>query len=67
MLKFKKGDTVTQAVTPISGTVSRIIVVDDDEVQYMVAYTGADGEQHERPFKEDEIEAVKAAEPEAAA
>lgn len=56
--KFKKGDSVVQAVKPISGTVTRIIVVDEDEIQIMVAYTGEDGEQHERPFTEDQLEAA---------
>ena len=55
-IKFKRGDSVTQVVTaPIIGTVTAANIVDDD-VSFLVAYVGADGESHERFFKEDEIE-----------
>lgn len=57
-VKFKKGTPVKQAVKPIEGTVVRAHIVDGDRVEYFVAYEGADGEQHERSFKEHEIEAT---------
>ena len=56
-MKFKKGDNVTQIVTPIVGVVTRAHIVDDDSVEYFVGYTGEDGEVHERSFKEDQIAA----------
>ena len=55
-LKFKVGQQVTQVVKPIVGEVSRVMIVDDDQVVYMVKYLGQDGEQHERAFAEDNLE-----------
>jgi len=60
-LKFKRNDVVRQVVPVIEGVVGDAKIVDGD-VQYEVAYVGADGEPHFRFFKEDEIEAVAAAE-----
>jgi len=54
-LKFQKGDPVRQVVTVIKGEVVDFKIIDND-VQYCVAYTGADGERHERYFTESEIE-----------
>lgn len=56
-IAFKKGAAVRQVVNIIQGEVVGVQIV-DDEVQFEVAYTGADGEPHSRLFKEDEIEAV---------
>ncbi|MRV72562.1 hypothetical protein GJ700_12675 [Duganella sp. FT92W] len=53
-LAFKKGDAVRQVVQVIEGTVVGTCIVDDD-VQFEVAYTGADGEPHSRFFAEHEI------------
>lgn len=58
-LKFKVGDTVKQIVTPIEGIVTRAHIVDGDSIEFFVAYTGQDGEQHERSFKEDQIAAAE--------
>lgn len=55
-LKFKKGDDVTQVITPITGKVSGVILI-DDEVQFLVSWTDANGDAHERPFKEDDLQA----------
>lgn len=60
-MKFKKGDIARQVVPVIEGQIISVAIV-DDEVQYELAYTGADGEPHSRFFKEDEIEAAPAAE-----
>jgi hypothetical protein len=53
---FKKGDSVRQVVKPIEGEVVDLAIVDHD-LQFLVEYIGADGETHQRFFKEDEIEA----------
>lgn len=55
-VKFKRGAPVEQVVRPIQGTVVAVHVV-DDEVEYLVEYTGDDGELHKRSFKEDQIQA----------
>ena len=54
-LKFKQGDSVSQIVFTVAGTVKSATIVDND-ICYLVEYGGADGETHERFFKEDEIE-----------
>jgi hypothetical protein len=54
---FKKGDSVRQVVNPIEGEVVDLAIVDGD-VQFLVSYVGADGEQHQRYFTEAELQAV---------
>lgn len=61
-LAFKIGDAVRQVVPVISGTVKNFAIVDGD-VQFEVAYTGADSEPHARFFAEGEIEAAPAPAP----
>ncbi len=56
-MKFKKGDIVRQVVPVIEGEIVSKAIVDDD-VQYEVAYIGADGEPHSRFFKEDELKSA---------
>lgn len=56
-LKHKNGDKVRQVVPVIEGEVVDAKIIDGD-VQYEVAYIGADGEQHSRFFTEAEIEPV---------
>lgn len=56
-IPFKKGDTVRQVVPVIEGVVKTLAIV-DDKVQFEVAYTGEDGEDHSRFFTEGEIELV---------
>ncbi len=58
---FKKGAKVRQKVFVIEGEVTGIQVIDDD-VHFSVAYTGEDGEMHERVFMENEIEKIEDAE-----
>jgi hypothetical protein len=58
-IAFKKGAKVRQIVPVIEGEVVDVKIVDGD-VQFEVAYTGADGEPHARYFTEDEIEAAPA-------
>jgi hypothetical protein len=60
-LAFTKGQTVRQKAVVIQGEIVKAEIV-DCEVQFSVSYVGADGETHERFFREDEIELV-AAEP----
>jgi hypothetical protein len=43
----------------VQGTVTETRVI-GDELMVFVEYTDAKGEKHERPFSEDEIEAVAA-------
>ena len=57
-MTFKKGDRVRQVVPVIEGEVLAAKIV-DDEVQFEVAYTDAQGEQHSRFFRESEIEKVQ--------
>lgn len=56
-LAHKVGDAVRQVVPVIEGTVKNIAIA-DGEVQFEVAYTGADGEPHSRFFAEGEIESA---------
>ncbi len=59
-LAFKKGDKVSQKVFVIEGEVTNVQVVDGDHLQFAVAYTGEDGEQHETWFREDQLVAKPA-------
>ena len=58
-LKFKAGETVKQVTPTIQGEVSESRVI-GNEIMVFVTYIGADGQQHERAFREDELEAVPA-------
>lgn len=60
-MKFKKGDPVVQVTNPIRGMITSMIIRDDEPV-YLVGWTDANGDVHERPFSEEEIEAAKVAE-----
>lgn len=57
-MTMKVGTPVrVKAPAPIEGTIKKIAAVDEGtRVEYVVAYS-ADGEQHERHFSEDELEA----------
>lgn len=56
-LKFPAGTKVRQIVKPLVGVADRPVIIDND-VQYMVKWTDEAGDEHERQFREDEIEAV---------
>lgn len=57
-LKFKVGDAVQQAVKPIKGFVSELVLTDDNSVvQFIVDYTDENGDLHRRPFTEEQLEA----------
>lgn len=59
MANLPKGTQVQQIVTPISGTVEGYQVDQETgDVQYLVTWTDADGDECSRYFKADEIEAV---------
>jgi len=58
-MKFKRGETVKQITPIIQGSVTENRVIDDEMVVF-VTYTDAQGVTHERPFSEDELEAVQA-------
>ena len=58
-LKFKRGETVKQVAPIVQGTVTETRVI-GDELMVFVSYTDAAGVEHERPFSEDELEAVAA-------
>ena len=64
-LKFKPGDAVVQVVAPISGTVVGPAIIDGD-IHWVVRWTGSAGEEHERTFTEEQIEASPTAPVEAA-
>jgi hypothetical protein len=58
-MAFKKDDAVKQVVHPITGTVtSKRFNEDTDSFEYLVSYTGADGNVTERWFTESEVEAA---------
>lgn len=52
--RFKTGEEVRQIVTPIEGTVVERKVDGDDDL-FLVAWVDADGSEHSRYFREDEI------------
>ena len=56
-LAFKKGDSVRQVVPAVQGIVTGMQII-GDEVQYLVQWTGLDGETVERAFTETQIEAA---------
>lgn len=56
--KFKIDQEVRQILeTPIQGKILKRIIVEDDDC-YLVEWTSEDGSQHQRVFKEEEIELV---------
>ena len=55
--KFKKGDEVRLIQPEIKGTVETLQIVDSD-VQFVVTYINAKGEEHTRCFSEDQLELV---------
>ena len=56
-VKFKNGDTVRQVIAPIEGQVMRFAFdPQTGEIAYLVSWTDAEGNAHERSFSEDEIE-----------
>ena len=56
--KFKRGSMVSQIVPVIEGSVAEIKFVEDD-ICYLVEFSGIDGEQHSRWFKEEELEELE--------
>ena len=58
-LKFKPGDAVVQIVAPINGVVVGPQIIDAD-VHWLVKWTDASGENHERYFSEEQIELIPA-------
>lgn len=60
--RFKKGAPVRQRVKIIEGEVKDVAFdADSDTFRYLVSYVDETGEQHERWFAHDEIEAVEEA------
>lgn len=56
-MAIRKGTSVRQIVTPIEGVVESFSVDQETgDVQYLVAYTGEDGQPRARYFKLDELE-----------
>ncbi len=55
-LKFKVGDSVAQVVTPISGQVVDVKIVDGSSIVYLVRYNDGSGVQHERWFAESDLQ-----------
>jgi hypothetical protein len=64
-MSIKKGSKVRYVVPDIVGEVVEARVNDDAEFLYVVEYTGADGELHQRPFKADELIEEPEVEPQA--
>lgn len=58
-MSIAKGTQVRQVVPVIEGTVERFDVDQESGVlQYLVVWTDADGTQHEKYFRDGEIEIV---------
>lgn len=56
--KFKKGDAVkVNAVLP-QGPVEALRMTEDGEFYYMISWTGADGNELTRWFKEEDLVAA---------
>lgn len=59
MANAKKGDTVRQIITPIEGVVESFQVDQETgELQYLVKWTTADGEEQTKYFTASEVEVV---------
>jgi hypothetical protein len=55
-LMYKRGNIVRQVVPkPIEGVISEAQIV-GDEVQYLVTWTDADGNEQARHFSEEQLE-----------
>jgi hypothetical protein len=52
---FKKGDLVKLVTVVPQGPVQSIRMTEDGDVQYLVAWTDADGVAHERWFDEEQL------------
>lgn len=52
---FKPGTQVKLNVAPPQGEVQQLSVSQEGDIQYLVEYTDATGEVHQRWFKEDEL------------
>ena len=58
-MAIAKGTTVRQVVPVITGTIERFEVDQETgELQYLVAWTDANGDSQSKYFKDGEIEAV---------
>lgn len=53
---FKKGDSVRLKVSVPQGPVQKVRMDDDGNVEYLLAWTDADGNAQERWFAEDALE-----------
>lgn len=61
-MTHKLGEVVQQVVPVIKGEIKeRRLNESEDQLEYLVSYTGADGEVHERWFLEAEVETAKEA------
>ena len=59
MANAKKGETVRQIITPIEGVVESFQVDQETgELQYLVKWTTADGEEQTKYFTAAEVEVV---------
>jgi hypothetical protein len=52
---FKPGAQVKLNVTTPQGEVKQLDVNQEGDIQYLVEYTDASGDMHQRWFKEDEL------------
>lgn len=52
---FKPGAQVKLNVAPPQGEIVQLSVNQDGDIQYLVEYTDASGDVHQRWFKEDEL------------
>ena len=58
-MKFEKGQPVRQKVFVVSGNVlQRRIDPETDKIQYFLRWKDAEGNDHERWWNEDELEAT---------
>ena len=58
MAAFKKGDNVRLKTVVPQGPVAKMAMDDDGNVSYLLEWTDADGQLHQRWFEEGQLEAV---------
>lgn len=55
---FKKGDVLKLKIPAPQGAVEKIQMTEDGVVQYLISWTDADGNSHQRWFDETDVELV---------
>lgn len=56
--KFKKDQVLRLKTVVPQGPVQKVRMTEEGEVEYLIVFTAADGQQHERWFNEAALEAA---------